>query len=190
MSALGGDRARVVRALQYLGHDQRRKHAQDHDDHHDLDQRETLVATIGVQPCGMTVHPAIIMRRTLPPLPHSPPLRARAVVHPPSPVCLMNLLRAARYTAVALLLLLVGTAALVAWILTRPLMLPQSPYEFEVRSGTSLAVDRAPVAGRAGAAASWPLIALARLQGVDRAIKAGSYEIDVGHHAARICSRG
>jgi UPF0755 protein len=88
--------------------------------------------------------------------------------------------RALRFLA---LLALVGTgaAAWYAWQLyTKPLPLPQAPFAFEVRSGMSLAN----VARDLGAAGALPqplaLVALARWHGVDRAIKAGSYEVDAG----------
>jgi len=61
-----------------------------------------------------------------------------------------------------------------------PLPLPRAPYDFEVRAGTTLA-GVAHQLGDAGVL-RYPLalVALARVQHVDRSIKAGSYEIDAG----------
>src|SRR5260221_4055007 len=61
---------------------------------------------------------------------------------------------------------------------TRPVTLHQTPFEFEVRPGMSLSAVAHELQGANVLAQAWPMIALARLQGVDRAIKAGSYEID------------
>lgn len=74
-----------------------------------------------------------------------------------------------------------GAGGWYAWqAYTRPLPLPNAPYAFEVRSGASLSA----VARELGAAGALPqplaLVVLARVRGVDRAIKAGSYEIDAG----------
>jgi len=84
--------------------------------------------------------------------------------------------------AVILLALLVAAAAYLGvtrWLET-PLSLPQSPFEFEVRSGASLSS----VARELEQAGVLPhrlaLVALARLRGKDRAIKAGRYELDAG----------
>jgi UPF0755 protein len=90
----------------------------------------------------------------------------------------MTLSRIARFVAVAMLLLAIVMAGFVWSLVTRPLRLPQSPWEFEVKSGMSLSAvahefEAANVIPRA-----WPMIALARLQGIDRAIKAGNYEIE------------
>jgi UPF0755 protein len=66
-----------------------------------------------------------------------------------------------------------------AWY-RKPLTLPSAPYDFEVRNGASLSS----VARSLHAAGVIPhrlaLIALARFRGVDRTIKAGSYEIAPG----------
>jgi UPF0755 protein len=90
----------------------------------------------------------------------------------------MSLARVLRFAAV-LLALAAGVAGVFAWsVLTRPLPLPQSPFEFEVRGGASLGS----VARDLGAAGvlpqPWALRLLARWKGQDRAIKAGSYEIE------------
>ena len=83
-----------------------------------------------------------------------------------------------------LALLILAVASATAWFAwrayTQPLPLPQAPFAFDVRSGVSLSM----VARELGAAGALPqplaLVALARLRGVDRTIKAGSYEIDAG----------
>ena len=81
-------------------------------------------------------------------------------------------------------LLILAAAGVMAWIAwrayTQPLPLPRAPFAFDVRPGASLSA----VARELGAAGAIPqplaLVALARLRGVDRTIKAGSYEIDAG----------
>ena len=85
------------------------------------------------------------------------------------------------FLAVLLPVLAVAGAAWVAhgWY-REPLPLPRSPFDFEVRQGASLAsvargLRDAGVLPHA-AALTW----LARLQGADRTIKAGSYEIEQG----------
>jgi UPF0755 protein len=71
----------------------------------------------------------------------------------------------------------VGIVAASWWWLAQPLTLPTSPFVFDVKSGASLkAVARELVADRL-LASEWPLVALARIRGVDRAIKAGNYEL-------------
>ena len=87
---------------------------------------------------------------------------------------------------ILLVLLVVAAAALAAAVLVgnawyrKPLTLPQSTYDFDVRNGASLAS----VARSLHAAGVIPhplaLTALARFRGVDRTIKAGSYEIEPG----------
>jgi len=90
----------------------------------------------------------------------------------------VTLKSAARTIAIAILILMIGMAGLVAWLFTRPVTLLQTPFEFEVRPGMSLSAVAHELQGANVLAQAWPMIALARLQGVDRAIKAGSYEID------------
>jgi len=92
----------------------------------------------------------------------------------------MTLPRAARTVAVAILLLAVGMTGVVWWTFMRPLTLPQSPYAFDVKPGMSLAAVARELQGANALPQAWPMIALARMQGVDRAIKAGSYEIETG----------
>lgn len=88
--------------------------------------------------------------------------------------------RVARLLAL-LLLAIAGLAAWYGWRLySDPLPLPATPYAFDVRQGASLSA----VARELGAAGALPqplaLVALARWRGVDRTIKAGSYEFDAG----------
>ena len=74
----------------------------------------------------------------------------------------------------------IGVVAASWWWLAQPLSLPSSPFVFDVKSGASLkAVARELVADKV-LASEWPLVALARIRGVDRAIKAGNYEIAEG----------
>jgi UPF0755 protein len=62
----------------------------------------------------------------------------------------------------------------------RPLPLPRSPYDFEVRSGAPLSALAAQLRDAGIVPHTVPLIALARVRGVDRAIKAGNYEVEQG----------
>ena len=66
------------------------------------------------------------------------------------------------------------------WTLTRPLTLPQPIVAFEVKPGMSLSAVARELQAADVVPQSWPMIVLARWRGVDRAIKAGSYEIDTG----------
>lgn len=92
-------------------------------------------------------------------------------------------MRKSRIASVVVLLSVIvvaGVAALGnAWYRT-PLPLPQSPFDFDVRAGASLSsvARRLHDAGVVPHAAA--LAALARVKGVDRTIKAGSYEIERG----------
>jgi UPF0755 protein len=79
-----------------------------------------------------------------------------------------------------LLVALAGVAAAGWWWLARALPLPASPYAFEVRSGASLRHVARDLAAAGIVPGALPLVALARLRGVDRAIKAGNYEIASG----------
>jgi hypothetical protein len=79
-------------------------------------------------------------------------------------------------------LLVVGgaVAAFAGWRLAQPLALPASPVVFDVRPGQTLKTVARELAADKVLDAAWPLVALARLRGVDRAIKAGNYEIEQG----------
>ena len=86
---------------------------------------------------------------------------------------------------VKILLLLLAAALVgvvgVAWTWYRtPLTLPATPYDFEVRSGATLSAVARALADAGVLPHPLALVALARYRGVDRAIKAGSYEIDAG----------
>ncbi|MFI4888377.1 MAG: endolytic transglycosylase MltG [Burkholderiales bacterium] len=85
-------------------------------------------------------------------------------------------------TLVALLLIavLAGVAALgLAWY-RKPLPLPRSPFDFEVRAGASLASVARSLHDTGVVPHAAALTALGRVRKVDRAIKAGSYEIEQG----------
>ncbi len=84
---------------------------------------------------------------------------------------------------VALVVVVAAAAAAAGWgwrELARPLPLPASPYDFDVRAGASLSmVARQLAAAGVLPAPAW-LTVYARLLGQDRAIKAGSYEVETG----------
>ena len=88
--------------------------------------------------------------------------------------------RVATVVVVLLVAALAVTAAIGVALYRKPLALPHTPFDFEVRSGASLAS----VARSLHAAGVVPhaiaLTALARVMHVDRTIKAGSYEIEQG----------
>lgn len=81
-------------------------------------------------------------------------------------------------------LILVAGAALgaaFAWtVWTRPLPLPRTPYAFDVRPGVSLSAVARDLARDGVLMSPLLLSGLARMRGEDRAIKAGSYEIETG----------
>ena len=84
----------------------------------------------------------------------------------------------------------VGAATALAWVaMTRMLPLPRVPYAFEVRSGASLGAIARELARDGVLASPVPLIALARARGVDRAIKAGSYELEAGVTLPRLLAQ-
>ena len=60
------------------------------------------------------------------------------------------------------------------------LPLPEQPFEFTVRSGATLRAVAHDLTGAGVLRADWTLVALGRLEGVDRMIKAGNYEIPAG----------
>lgn len=74
--------------------------------------------------------------------------------------------------------LLALAAAAYAWAAWHPLPLPQPSYAFSVKPGASLRSVARELAAAGVIPADWVLVALARATGVDRAIKAGNYEID------------
>jgi UPF0755 protein len=93
-------------------------------------------------------------------------------------------MRKSRIVILAVLLAATGALALagaVAWSWYRtPLSLPRSPFDFEVRSGASLASVARALQAQGVVPRAVALTALARYQRVDRTIKAGSYEIEQG----------
>ncbi len=75
--------------------------------------------------------------------------------------------------------LLLGGAAY-AWAVRYPLPLPQPTYAFTVKAGATLRSVARDLAAAGIIPADWVLVGLARAAGVDRAIKAGNYEIASG----------
>ena len=74
-----------------------------------------------------------------------------------------------------------AAAGTLAWHWYRPpLALPQSPFAFEVRSGATLSAVARQLQDAGALPRALALVVLARFDGVDRAIKAGSYEIEQG----------
>ncbi|MCC6868793.1 MAG: endolytic transglycosylase MltG [Burkholderiales bacterium] len=92
-----------------------------------------------------------------------------------------------------LLVLALVVAAGAGWYLwqlyTQPLAIPGASFAYDVRQGATLAA----VARDLGAAGVLPqplaLVAIARGRGVDRAIKAGSYEIEAGTTLPRLLAK-
>ncbi len=89
----------------------------------------------------------------------------------------MRILRLLLFLAAAAV---AGAAALAYSWYHAPLALPATPFDFEVRSGTTLSAVARDLAGRGVLPHPLALVALARYRGVDRAIKAGSYEVETG----------
>ena len=86
--------------------------------------------------------------------------------------------------AIAVVLLLAAALAVaaalgVAWY-RKPLSLPHSPYDFEVRAGASLSSVARALSADGVVPHALLLTVLARVERVDRTIKAGSYEIEQG----------
>ncbi|HVF62935.1 MAG TPA: endolytic transglycosylase MltG [Casimicrobiaceae bacterium] len=90
-----------------------------------------------------------------------------------------------------LLVVVAGAAAAVAfwWYLSQPLKLPRAPYDFNVPAGSTLSGIARDLAADRVIAHPLPLVALARIKGVDRAIKAGSYEVESGTTLERLLER-
>ena len=92
-----------------------------------------------------------------------------------------------------LLLVVVAAAGAAAWygwrLYSQPLAVPAAGLAYDVRPGASLST----VARELGAAGVLPqplaLVALARYEGVDRAIKAGSYELEPGVTLPRLLAK-
>ncbi|MDE2003943.1 MAG: endolytic transglycosylase MltG [Betaproteobacteria bacterium] len=73
----------------------------------------------------------------------------------------------------------VGAAIVGSWY-RGPLPLPRSPYDFEVHTGASLSQVARALHDDGALPHAAALVLLARIERVDRAIKAGSYEIEQG----------
>ena len=78
------------------------------------------------------------------------------------------------------MLAVLGAVAAAWWWLVQPLAMPSSPFVFDVRPGSTLKAVARDLAAAKVLPSEWPLVALARLRGVDRTIKAGNYEIADG----------
>src|SRR5947208_11148636 len=77
-------------------------------------------------------------------------------------------------------LALIGAGALAYQWYRQPLPLPTTPFEFEVRAGSTLSAVARELRDAGVVARPLALTALGRLKRVDRMIKAGSYEIAQG----------
>ena len=92
-------------------------------------------------------------------------------------------MRKSRVAGIVVVLLLLASAAAAtigaAWY-REPLLLPRTPFDFEVRSGASLSTIARSLHDAGVLPHAAALTLLARVRGVDRAIKAGSYEIEQG----------
>lgn len=75
------------------------------------------------------------------------------------------------------------------WYLSQPLPLPRAPYDFTVLGGTTLSGVARDLTADGVLPHPFPLIALARWRGVDRTIKAGSYEVEQGITLPALLSR-
>lgn len=83
--------------------------------------------------------------------------------------------------AVLVAVALAAGGGFLAWrAYTQPLPLPGSPFAFDVRAGSSLSGVARELAVAGALREPWSLIALARWRNADRAIKAGSYEVETG----------
>jgi UPF0755 protein len=101
----------------------------------------------------------------------------------------MAFFRLLRHLLLVVFVLGASAAAAAWWYLSQPLPLPRAPYDFTVPSGSTLSgvARRLTTDGLLPHPA--PLIALARWQGVDRGIKAGSYEVEQGITLPELLSR-
>ena len=93
-----------------------------------------------------------------------------------------------RLVALLVLALLAGAGAY-AWVTRHPLPLPEQPYGFTVRSGETLRAVARELSSAGVLPADWTLVALARIKGVDRTIKAGNYEIPSGTTLAGLLAK-
>ena len=89
-------------------------------------------------------------------------------------------MRLLRLVFIAALLALVAASAFAWHWFRQPLPLPASPYGFEVRPGATLSAVARQLHDAGTLEYPIAMIALARVKGVDRTIKAGSYEVEAG----------
>jgi UPF0755 protein len=94
-----------------------------------------------------------------------------------------------RYLFALSVLGLLVIAAAYLWLTRHPLPLPEQPYSFTVRSGASLRSVAHELTDARVLPADWTLVALARFKGLDRAIKAGNYEIPGGTTMAGLLAK-
>jgi UPF0755 protein len=91
---------------------------------------------------------------------------------------------------IGLVLLACIAAALAYWWTTmHALPLPRDPYNFTVRSGATLRAVAHDLTAAGVLPAEWPLVGLGRWSGVDRAIKAGNYEVAAGTTLAGLLAK-
>jgi UPF0755 protein len=76
------------------------------------------------------------------------------------------------------LLLLLAFSGWMAWFATTPLELPQTPYEFTLKHGSSLRSVSRQLASVGVLAEPWSFTALVRLHGKASEVKAGNYLLD------------
>ena len=90
-------------------------------------------------------------------------------------------MRRALLILAGLALIAAGTLVMLAWYWYRtPLALPRAPFGFEVRAGATLGAVARQLHDAGVVPHPLALVALGRIERVDRSIKAGSYEIEAG----------
>jgi UPF0755 protein len=94
-----------------------------------------------------------------------------------------------RRLIVLIAVVLAAGAAAWWWMTQRPLPLPQEPFEFSVRTGATLRAVARELAEADILPGEWALVALGRLERVDRTIKAGNYEIPTGTTLAGLLAK-
>lgn len=101
----------------------------------------------------------------------------------------MAFFRLLRRLLLLVLVLGAGAVAVAWWYLSQPLPLPRAPYDFTVPGGSTLSAVARRLTADGLLPHPGPLIALARWRGVDRDIKAGSYEVEQGITLPELLSR-
>jgi UPF0755 protein len=91
--------------------------------------------------------------------------------------------------AILLALALGAVAAFAWWSLRQPLPVPAAGYTFDVKPGASLGAVARELSAAGVLADRRLLVALARWRGVDRAIKAGNYELPPGSTLPQLLDR-